>query len=179
MYLFQGLHDIKMEVSKLVQVIKEGQRDPPKTVVAPANNDDLKRILASLPTEIAKALPPPQQQQQQQQQPQGRTIGIQELQEALAHQTTLLQMSGLGLFGPPRPGFPQQPIPQMPPQHPQPQLQHPPPPQQQHQTQQPQVNKLSSLEVFYANKKEIISQNCKKKNLPKIKTFKLDPKRTH
>ena len=142
MEMKQGLHDIKVEVSKLGMVLREavasnaaaGANAPPaKAVMDPAYHRELKDALASLPRQLAAALPPPPPPPPApvSAAPAATTgnatkgLTLTEMQEALAQQTALLQMSGFGfaaagMFA--RPPLP--PGPQQPPSH----SAHPPPP---------------------------------------------------
>ena len=96
----QGLHDLKMEVSKVCQAVRESaataqQPPPPQKITVQAEPDrELRALIEALPARIAKVMPPPASAQPPQQSP--RPIGVAELQECMAQQTAILQMSGLG-----------------------------------------------------------------------------------
>jgi Ran GTPase-activating protein 1 len=104
----QGLHDLKMEVAKVCQAIREGHAaaaaaQTPNINVQTTPDRALQALVEALPARIAQAMPPPPAPQVIQQQAPAaiasaglRPLALTELQEALAQQTALLQMSGLG-----------------------------------------------------------------------------------
>ncbi len=126
MEMKQGLHDVKVEVAKLSMVMKEATAaanaaaaasasaakaapsGQTKVVMDPAYHQELKDALANLPRQLAAALPPPPPPQVINQPPPvsssaapgaangAKGLTLSEMQEALAQQTALLQMSGFG-----------------------------------------------------------------------------------
>ncbi|TRY72155.1 hypothetical protein TCAL_00256 [Tigriopus californicus] len=111
MEMKQGLHDLKLEVAKLGQTLKEPKDD----LSSLRELREIRELLASLPRQIANAIPPPPPPPPtatpvpQSVAPlpsasspspslsgQARSLQLQDLQEALAQQTALLQMSSLG-----------------------------------------------------------------------------------
>ena len=127
----QGMHEMKVELQRIGQIIQHQEPKP---------DHEVRRLLAELPANIGKNIvipqppPPPVQQPPAPAAPAAKSgVSLQELQEALAQQTTLFQMSNLSLlaqqqakaaqFAPPNPAHPPPPPPPV-------QVYQPPPPVQ-------------------------------------------------